>query len=274
MHKTPIKCGVIGHPISHSKSPVIHNHWIALHGLNGTYNAIDVTPEGLKEGIENLISHGYAGFNVTIPYKQAVMALCDGVDNTARTIGAVNTVKIENGKLYGTNTDAFGFLENLKSKRYAIDKTKPAVILGAGGAARAVVYGLLKDGYEHIILTNRTMEKAQEIAEMDKAKITATPWDARHEVIKDAGLLVNTTALGMAGKEPLEIDLSDLSASCVVCDIVYVPLMTELLLQAQARGNPVVTGIGMLLHQARPAFQKWFGVLPDVDDALMRKVLP
>lgn len=274
MHKTPVKCGVIGHPISHSKSPVIHNHWIGLHGLNGTYEAIDIAPERLKEGIETLLSQGYAGFNVTIPHKQAVMGLCNLVDDTARTIGAVNTVKIENGKLYGTNTDAFGFIENLKSQRYTIDKSKPAVILGAGGASRAVVYGLLQDGYENIILTNRTMEKAQEIAEMDEAKISAIPWDARHDGFKEAGLLVNTTALGMAGKEPLQIDLSNLAASCVVSDIVYAPLMTDLLLQAKARGNPVVTGIGMLLHQARPAFQTWFGVLPNVDDALMRKVLP
>ncbi len=273
MNKAPIKAGVIGHPISHSKSPLIHGHWIKAYGLSGSYEAIDIAPENLKSGILDLAAKGYAGLNVTIPHKQAVMALCDDVDDVARMIGAINTIKIENNKLYGTNTDAFGFIENLKSHGHAIDKTQPAIVLGAGGAARAVVYGLLHDGYQNILITNRTIEKAKDIAQMDGRKVFAIDWSHRTQAIKDARLLVNTTALGMTGKETLDIDLSNLPASCVVCDIVYVPLMTDLLTRSQARGNPIVTGIGMLLHQARPAFQAWFGVMPDVDDALLKKVL-
>ncbi len=269
-----IRAGVIGYPIRHSKSPVIHAHWIEQNGLSGSYEAIEIAPEELKEKIAMLAADGYAGFNVTIPHKEIIFKLCDEVDEKSRLIGAVNTVKIEHGKLYGTNTDAFGFIENIKQEAPGFDFTRgPAVVLGAGGAARAVIYGLLQEGVPRIILTNRTRDKAETLAAMAPEKITVVDWDARSEILKDAHLLVNTTALGMTGKDPLDISLENLPVSSVVNDIVYAPLMTDLLKNAQRNGNIIVTGIGMLLHQARPAFHLWFGVMPSVTDALQKKVL-
>lgn len=268
-----LRAGVIGHPIGHSKSPIIHNHWMAAHGLKGLYEAIDAPPEKLHETIRHLIEGGYAGFNVTIPHKQAVMALCDDVDRKARAIGAVNTVKIENGRLYGHNTDCDGFIASLKQTLPSFDfSAGPAVVLGAGGAARAVVYGLLSAGVTHIRLCNRTFATAQEFAQSFPG-VTPVPWDSRNDALLGAHLVVNTTSLGMKGQEALEIDVSTLPRAAAVCDIVYVPLMTGLLSAAKMRGNPTVTGIGMLLHQAAAAFEIWFGVRPDVDAALEEKVL-
>jgi len=268
-----IKSGVIGHPINHSKSPIIHGHWIEKYQLNGSYQGIDIAPENLERNVMNLISQGYRGFNVTIPHKQSIFSLCDSVDDMAVSIGAVNTVQIINGKLHGTNTDAFGFIENLKCHEDKFLKTKPVFILGAGGAAQAVVYALIKEGFENIIITNRTIEKSQEIAKMNPSMVSVTSWDNRSNILKDARLIVNTTSLGMVGKDALKIDLSLISNETIVCDIVYAPLMTQLLLDAQKKGCPIITGIGMLLHQARPAFEKWFGVMPDIDNDLMKKIL-
>ncbi len=269
-----IKAGVIGHPIHHSKSPLIHNHWIAQYGLSGEYKAIDIAPEELKAGVQKLIEEGYAGFNVTIPHKQEIFKLCEQVDDVAKAIGAVNTVVVKGGKLYGTNTDAFGFIENVHQSAFGVDFVhKPAVVLGAGGAARAIVYALMEAGAQQIIIVNRTADKAKDIAEMNTDIIRVDAWEVREKILRDAGLLVNTTSLGMTGKDALEIDLALLPKDAVVSDIVYAPLMTDLLKQAKSRGNQIVTGIGMLLHQARPAFEKWFGVLPDVTEGLERKVL-
>lgn len=269
-----IKCGVIGHPVQHSKSPLIHNHWIAEHALSGEYKAIDIPPEALKEGVQGMVDDGYAGFNVTIPHKQNILEFCATVDDTARHIGAVNTVVIKDGKLHGTNTDAFGFIENVRKNTFGVDFShRPVVVLGAGGAARAIIHGLIEAGAENIILTNRTMDKAKEIAGMNADIVRVAPWEERSKILGSAGFLVNTTALGMTGKSPLEIDLAALPKDAAVCDIVYAPLMTDLLQQAQRNGNQIVTGIGMLLHQARPAFEKWFGVLPDVTSDLEEKVL-
>jgi len=269
-----VKAGVIGHPIHHSKSPIIHNHWIAEHGLEGDYKAIDIAPENLKAGVDALIAEGYAGFNVTIPHKQEIFKLCAEVDETAKAIGAVNTVVIRDGKLFGTNTDAFGFIENVKREAFGVDFShRPCVVLGAGGAARAIIHGLIEAGAQKIILTNRTIEKAQDVASLNNNIVEVAAWDKRSEILDGAGFLVNTTALGMTGKEPLTIDLSALPADATVSDIVYAPLTTELLAQARHGGRQIVTGIGMLLHQARPAFEKWFGVLPDVSAELEQKVL-
>lgn len=271
---TFIKCGVIGHPVSHSKSPIIHNHWIEKYGLSGKYEAIDIVPEELRDKIKSLLDSGYAGFNVTIPHKETIMALCDDMDDTAKKIGAVNTLYLKNGKVIGTNTDAFGFIENVKRCVPGIDIShRPSVVLGAGGAARAILSGLIGAGANKIILLNRTRDKAETLAHLNSDIITVRDWEVRNGVLKDAGLVVNTTALGMKGKDPLAIDLSALPNDAVVSDIVYAPLMTDLLKAAEARGNKVVTGIGMLLHQARPAFEKWFGVLPDIDAILEAKVL-
>ena len=270
-----IKAAVIGHPIEHSKSPLIHNHWIKKHGLKGSYEAIDLPPENLAEGLKRLIDDGYRGFNLTIPHKELALDLCDEVSPLAQRIGAVNTISIQDGKTYGTNTDAFGFIENIKSAQPDFDLTKgSSFILGAGGAARAVIVGLLDEGVSEITLINRTREKAENLAqEFSADKISVMDWQDKDAALPDTHLLVNTTALGMDGEPPLEIDLQTLPASALVNDIVYAPLQTTLLQNAKEQGNAVVTGIGMLLHQARPAFELWFGMLPDVDAALEDLVL-
>lgn len=274
MNKDFIKTAVIGHPIAHSKSPLIHNEWLREHGLKGSYEAIDIAADALAEGVRVLVERGYTGFNVTLPHKIAIIALCDEVDEHARAIGAVNTVTIRDGKLYGTNTDAFGFAQNILSAGLNdwLFKDGTAVVLGAGGAARAVIYALLEEGVPSIILLNRTREKAEELAVMSD-KIRVEDWDTRNNVLKDANLIVNTTSLGMGGKPPLEIDLSLAPSHALVTDVVYAPLMTALLEQAKARGLRYVTGIGMLLHQARPGFELWNGVSPEVTPELEEKVL-
>lgn len=268
-----IKAGVIGHPISHSKSPLIHGHWIKTHGLDGTYEAIDIDPADLEGGVRRLVDSGYAGFNVTVPHKEAMLKLCDDVDEHAAAIGAVNTVVIEGGKLCGMNTDGFGFAHNIWEAQPGFSfQDKRAVVLGAGGAARAILHALLGENVREIILLNRTRTRAEELAAHDK-RITVLDWDARHEALEGADILVNTTMLGMSGQAPLDLNLEALPSAALVNDIVYAPLMTDLLRAADARGNEVVTGIGMLLHQARPAFKEWFGVMPDVDTSLRNLVL-
>lgn len=270
----PVKLGVIGHPIGHSKSPLIHNHWIEQYGLSGSYEAIDIPPADLATELPRLVEQGYTGFNLTIPHKELALNLCDEIDNMARAIGAVNTIAVRGGRVIGINTDAFGFIENIKQNAPDFDFTRgKAVVLGAGGAAKAAIYGLLQRGADDIVVLNRTKEKAEALTKMNPARITALDWGRRNDALAEANLLVNTTSLGMAGQPVLDINLFALPQTALVNDIVYSPLMTLLLEDAQARGNPVVTGIGMLLHQARPAFQKWFGILPDVDEALIQKVL-
>lgn len=269
-----IRAGVIGHPISHSKSPLIHGHWLEQYGIDGSYEAIDISPHALDEAIRTLVHEGYAGFNVTIPHKEEIFKRCAHVDEKAQIIGAVNTVKIEEGKLIGTNTDAFGFIENIKQNAPGFDFTAgPAVVLGAGGAARAVLYGLIEAGVPSIILMNRTLAKAEILRAMNPEKIHTRPWEERAEALADANLIVNTTALGMNGQAPLDLPLGRAPRNALVTDIVYAPLMTDLLTRAKERGNPVVTGIGMLLHQARAGFELWFGVMPDVTVDLEKKVL-
>ncbi len=272
-----IKAGLIGHPVGHSKSPLIHNYWIKKYGLKGNYQAIDTLPDALEDTISRLKDEGFAGFNITVPHKQSVMRLCDKLDETATRIKAVNTVRIdENGHLTGMNTDAFGFIQNIKQHAPGFDFTSgPAIVLGAGGAARAIVFALLKEGAPQILLTNRTFEKAQALAQetLTYERIEPVPWQEKESALKEVSLLVNTTPAGMAGMPPLDIELENLPPSALVHDIVYAPMMTELLEKGERLGNPVVTGIGMLLHQARPAFAEWFGVMPDVTPELEEKVL-
>ncbi len=269
-----VKTGLIGHPVSHSKSPLIHNCWIAQHGLQGEYKAIDISSNDLKTGVQKLIDEGYAGFNVTTPHKQDIFALCDEVDDTARAIGAVNTVVIKDGKLYGTNTDAYGFMQNVIEGIGKPDFSKgPCVVLGAGGAARAVIHALIEAGVTNIIVTNRTGDKARDIRSMNNKILRLAEWEYRSDILKGASFVVNTTSSGMTGKDPLDIDLSLLPIYAPVADIVYAPLMTDLLVAAERRGNPIVTGIGMLLHQARGGFEKWYGVSPSVTKELEAKIL-
>jgi len=272
-----IKAAVIGHPINHSKSPIIHNYWIEQNDLNGSYEAIDIAPENLKDGVQKLINEGYAGFNITIPHKEKILELCDEVDANAEVCGAVNTVVIKDGKLLGHNTDSFGFLTNIKAAKPSFDfEGGPAVVIGAGGAARAVVSGLIGHRSPEIILINRTRERAEKIAQdigLGTDLVEVVDWEERHDALQWANLVINASSLGMEGQPPLDLNLDKLSKHALVNDIVYSPLETPLLKAAKKRGNMTVTGIGMLLHQARPAFSEWFGVMPNVDSELERRVL-
>ena len=272
-----IKAGVIGHPISHSKSPLIHNYWIEKEGLPGSYEAIDIAPENLKDGVQDLIDQGYSGFNVTIPHKEAMLKLCDQIDLNAQICGAVNTIKIEGDRIIGSNTDSFGFLTNIQSAYpdFEFDDIT-ALVIGAGGAARSIVSGLVGHRSEKVIIANRTRERAETIATeigLGTDLVETVPWEERNDALENVDLVVNTTSLGMDGQPPLELNLDKLSEKALVNDIVYAPLETELLKNAKALGNRTVTGIGMLLHQARSAFKHWFGIMPDVDEELERLVL-
>lgn len=270
-----MKLGVIGHPISHSKSPVIHQYWMQKHNLTGSYEALDITPENLERDIHALIGKGYKGFNLTLPHKVLALDICNEIDHSAAAIGAVNTIYVRNSKIYGTNTDAFGFIENIKQQEPYFDfKKGKAVVLGAGGAAKAITHGLLNELTPEIYILNRTRSKAEEISAQHKDKVFTLAWTDRSKILKEANLLINTTSLGMKDQPSLDINLFDLSKEALVTDIVYQPLETDLIRAANARGNKTVTGIGMLLHQARPAFEKWFGVLPEIDAELERLVLP
>ena len=266
------KLAVIGHPVAQSLSPLIHNHWIAEYGYDAQYEAVDIAPENLHDQIRSMIDDDYIGFNVTIPHKMAVMDLCDMVDDTARRIGAVNMMAVNDaGQLCGFNTDVFGFIQNIRDQQPDFDFTSGgAVVLGAGGAARAVVAGLLDAGVPGITITNRTRSKAEDIAA--DFGIGVTDWEDRSEALPNAALLVNTTSLGMTGQPSLDMDLMSLPQHALVTDIVYKPLMTDLLLMASSRDHKIVTGLGMLLQQARPSFAKWFGVMPEIDEKLQQKI--
>ncbi len=268
MHKT----AVIGHPVKHSKSPLIHNYWFKKHGIDGEYTAIDIHPDNLKQGVDDIIEKGYRGFNITIPHKETIMNLCDDIDDTARVIGAVNTVRIDDGKLTGFNTDGFGFLENIRRGIAGYNFTnKNVVLIGAGGASRAIIHGLKSENVAGITIVNRTFEKAEKLAaEFD---VDAVPWQKRNDVLAQCRLLVNATSLGMTGQPNLDINITHLPLHAVVNDIVYAPLMTPLLKQARQNKHPFVTGIGMLLYQAAQAFNIWFDVMPDVTDELQQKIL-
>ena len=264
---TNLKLGVIGHPVAHSKSPALHNAWMARYGIHGLYEKIDIVPGDLAGRFPKLQAQGYAGINVTVPHKESVLALCDHLDDTARAIGAVNTVTFGQDGARGFNTDSFGFLENLRSVWAG---RGPAVVLGAGGAARAAVHALKSAGFSSIVVINRTPERAEHFAQ--DFGVDVGLW-GNWSVLSSAALLVNTTSLGMAGQPSLEIDLRALPKEAAVYDIVYTPRMTELLTAARARGNSVVTGFGMLVHQARKAFEIWTGILPERDNKLEEELL-
>lgn len=264
MAETETKAFVCGHPIAHSRSPKIHGFWLKANGLAGTYAAIDVAPEKFGDFLRELAAQGFAGGNVTIPHKEAAFRLVDRRDEAAEAIGAVNTVWFEDGQLWGGNTDAYGFAANLDENAPSWDKTDAALVLGAGGAARAIVHALKLRGIRNIRIVNRTVARAQELADSLGAGVSAHPLAAASEFLPETGLLINTTSLGMNGNEELPVDPSALPDSAVVTDIVYVPLETPLLAAAKARGLKTVDGLGMLLHQAAPGFEHWFGIRPAV----------
>ena len=266
--------GVMGWPVAHSRSPLIHNYWLQKYGLSGSYVQLAVQPEQLTTALSGLAALGFKGCNVTIPHKVEVLKQVDDVDANARRVGAVNTVVVQpDGSLKGMNTDGFGYIQSLLDAHagWRAD-AGPAVVLGAGGAARAVVLALCDHGAKEIRLINRTPDKAVALATEFGRPVKAVAWDQRHAALQNAALLVNTTSQGMYGNAPLDIDLSALPLNALVSDIIYVPLETPLLIAARARGNPTVGGLGMLLNQARPAFEAWFGVLPDVTPELRRLV--
>ena len=265
----------MGWPIAHSRSPVIHGHWIEQLGLRGSYVPLAVNPVNLPEALKGLSALGFAGCNLTLPHKVDALTCVQELDQVARQIGAVNTVVVQaDGSLRGTNTDAFGYIQSLREAQPNWQAARgPAVVLGAGGAARAIVWALADAGVKEIRLFNRSPGKALDMARQFGAPVKALAWEQRHDALADAGLLVNTTTQGMQGQAALDIDLTALPQTALVSDIVYTPLETDLLLRAKLRGNPVVNGLGMLLHQARPGFEAWFGVMPEVTPALWQKVL-
>ena len=266
--------GVMGWPVAHSRSPRLHNFWLARYGIDGAYVPFAVSPGDLEAALRALPRLGIAGTNVTIPHKEAAFHLLDAPDALARRTGAANTVFAHpDGTLSGTNSDVFGFLEALRARRPGWSgAAAPAVVLGAGGAARAVLAALRDEGAPEIRLANRTRERAEALRDRFGPPVVVTGWDEREAALDGAGLLVNTTALGMAGGAALDIRLDVLPLSAVVKDIVYTPLETPLLAAARARGCAAVDGLEMLLHQARPGFAGWFGREPEVDDALRRHV--
>jgi shikimate dehydrogenase len=267
--------GVFGWPVSHSRSPRLHGYWLQRYGIDGAYLPFAVRPENLAAALRALPLLGLRGANVTLPHKEAALAVVDRASAEARRMGAVNTVIVgEDGKLEGSNTDGFGFLANLRDQAPALrPDAGPAVLLGAGGAARAIAVALLEAGVPELRLTNRTGRRAVELAKTLGAGVALVDWADRAAALEGAALLVNSTVLGMAGQPPLDLDLAALPRAAVVSDIVYVPLETPLLAAARARGNVAVDGIGMLLHQARPGFAAWFGVEPEVDRGLRDFVL-
>jgi shikimate dehydrogenase len=275
--------GIMGWPVAHSRSPLLHGFWLRDSGIDGAYVPLPVRPEHIEDALRALPVLGFRGCNLTIPHKQAALSVVDRVQPLARRIGAVNTIVVaSDGNLEAWNTDAFGFRENL---REAVPNwypaAGPAVVLGAGGSARAVVAALTDTGVGEIRIVNRTLSRAEAVARdlsTPTTRITIHSWAEANRVQREAGLLVNTTSLGMTGEPPLVLDLSALRPSAPVVDIVYVPLETGLLAAARRRGHPVVDGLGMLLHQGRPGFEAWFGasveVTPELRSAIVATLAP
>ncbi|MBL4602684.1 MAG: shikimate dehydrogenase [Emcibacteraceae bacterium] len=268
--------GVVGDPISHSLSPVLHGYWLKKYDIKGEYEAFHVAPNELPDFIKRLKTNKIEGVNFTVPHKESVMGLVDELDSAAEKIGAVNTVYFtDEGKLLGSNTDGYGFIKNLKqSITNWISTNKVAVIIGAGGAARAATVSLLDDGIDEIRLINRTHSRAVALSEeIGDKRIKAILWDDYEQALLGADLLVNVTTLGMTGQPELVLNINNLPIGAVVYDIVYNPLETDLLKRARERGNKTVDGLGMLLHQAAPGFKAWFGIFPEVDDDLRHHLI-
>ena len=267
--------GVIGMPIAHSRSPRLHGHWLRRYGINGHYIPLPVMPEHLAEVLRSLPRAGFVGVNVTIPHKEAALTLADVVTDRAALIGAANTLIFRpDGKIHADNTDGYGFIANLR--QHAPDWVPawgPAAVIGAGGAARAVVASLLDSGVTEIRITNRTRVRSEQIRAEFGARVVVYDWAQAGNMLEGAGTVVNATALGMTGKQPLRVPLDALSPDALVTDLVYTPLKTPFLAEAEARGCQIVDGLGMLLHQAAPGFERWFGQRPEVDDEVRRVVL-
>ncbi len=266
--------GVMGWPVMHSRSPMLHNYWFKKHDLAGTYVPLAIRPEGLAAALRALHPLGFAGCNLTIPHKQQAMTIVDEVDALARSIGAISCVVVRpDGSLSGTNNDCYGFIQNVRQEQpgWRAD-AGPIVVIGAGGGSRAVCYGLAREGAKEIRLLNRTFARAKEIADEFGGPIKALPWEQRHEVLEGAAMVVNTTSCGMVGQPLLDIGLDKLPESALAADIIYIPLETPFLAAARSRGNRTVNGLGMLLNQGRPAWKAWFGIEPEVTAELRAMV--
>ena len=266
MTKARAAC-LIGWPAAHSRSPLIHHYWLRTLEIEGGYNIEAIPPEGFAEFVLHLSTHGFVGANVTIPHKERALALSKP-DQRARAVGAANTLWYENGELCSTNTDIEGFIDNLDACAPGWDAASDALVLGAGGSSRAVVFGLIERGIKRVHLANRTLDRARALADQFGAQVHPVAWGAIGEFLPRAGLLVNTTSLGMHHQPALEIDVGLLPSHAVVADLVYVPLETPLLAAARARGLKTADGLGMLLHQAVRGFELWFGQRPEVTSEL------
>ncbi len=269
-----ILAGVMGWPVMHSRSPLMHNYWIRQQGLNGTYVPLAIEPAGLAAALRALHPLGFAGCNLTIPHKQEAMAIVDEVDDVARKIGAISCVVVRpDGSLFGTNNDWRGFIGNVKEQQPAWrGDAGPVAVIGGGGGARAICYGLLQEGAREIRLVNRTAARAEAIAAELGGPITVLPWADRHAALEGVAMAVNTTSQGMVGTAALDLRLDRLPAEALVADIIYTPLETPLLAAARQRGNATVNGLGMLLHQGPPAWKLWFGIEPEVT-AELREIM-
>ena len=269
-----VLAGVMGWPVAHTRSPAIHNHWIAQYSLKGAYVQLPVQPQNLEAAIRGLPALGFAGCNITVPHKVNAMQLMDTLHPAARRVAAINTVVVQaDGSLLGMNNDGYGYIQSLRDAQpdWRGD-AGPALVMGAGGAARAIVVALLDEGVPEVRLCNRTQEKAQALKDAFGDRVTVVPWADRNSAMAGVRLLVNTTTQGMHGQPALDVALDDLPAEALVSDAIYIPLETPLLAAARQRGHQTVNGLGMLLNQARPAFQAWFGVQPELTPGLITAV--
>ena len=258
--------GVMGSPVMHSRSPLLHNYWFQQHNLAGTYVPLAIPPTGLKAALRALYPLGFAGCNLTLPHKQEAMKWVDEVDTVSKSIGALSCVIVRpDGSLAGTNNDCYGFIQSIREEQpgWRAD-AGPSVVIGAGGAAHAICYALAEVGAKEIRLVNRTFERAKRIAEDFAGPIKALPWEQRHEALDGAAMVVNTTSQGMLGQSELDVTFDQLPARALAVDIIYIPLETPFLRAARKRGNPTINGLSMLLHQGRPAWRAWFGIEPVV----------
>ncbi len=265
--------GIIGWPVAHSLSPRLHNFWLRQHNIDAHYQLLPTRPEALAETLRGLSQHGYIGVNITIPHKETAYHLVDTSDASAAAVGAINTIRVgADGKLHGSNTDAYGFAENIRNSGHDF-RAGPALVLGAGGAARAVLAALQAEGCPQIYLANRTRVRAEQLAAAMNPAIRIIDWEQREKTLRDSKLLVNTTSLGMTGQDALALNLDTLPSDAAVNDLVYKPLHTPLLRAATARNLRAIDGLGMLLYQAQAAFHHWFAIKPAITPTLRDRIL-